>query len=208
MTIGTRSVLFGAHQFLIHPLMVALGWWTLYGIPLDPRLWVAFFVHDLGLMGKPDIDGEKGEQHPYRGAFLMARWFDKEHKPIARLLNRHFGKCPYHTNWYAFTVLHSRYLRNRQFPDMELSMLCFADKMAIVVEPWWLYLPRVWLTGELKLYMRTSQEASSREPVSSAESGMMRGAPREWFDGLKSYMLRWVQEHMDGAKDTWTKNRG
>ena len=34
MTIGTKSVLFGAHQCLIHPWFVAYGWWTLYGFPL------------------------------------------------------------------------------------------------------------------------------------------------------------------------------
>ena len=52
MNIGTKSVLFGAHQFLIHPWFVAWGWWTLYGFPWDPRLWVAFVVHDLGYIGK------------------------------------------------------------------------------------------------------------------------------------------------------------
>ena len=68
MTVGTKSVLFGAHQFLIHPWFVAWGWWTLYGFPLDPRLWVAFFVHDLGYIGKPNMDGPEGETHPLLGA--------------------------------------------------------------------------------------------------------------------------------------------
>jgi len=39
---------------------VAWGWWTLYGFPFDPRLWVAFFVHDLGYIGKPNMDGPEG----------------------------------------------------------------------------------------------------------------------------------------------------
>jgi len=77
MKIGTKSVLFGAHQFLIHPLFVALAWWQLYGFPWDPRLWVAFFVHDLGYLGKPNMDGPEGESHPWLGARIMGLLFDR-----------------------------------------------------------------------------------------------------------------------------------
>ena len=45
LRVGTKSVLWGAHQFLLHPLFVAWAWWRLYGVPWDPRLWVAFVVH-------------------------------------------------------------------------------------------------------------------------------------------------------------------
>jgi hypothetical protein len=48
MKIGTRSLLFGAHQFLLHPLCVAIAWTMLYGFPTDPRLWMAFLIHDAG----------------------------------------------------------------------------------------------------------------------------------------------------------------
>ncbi|MDQ6662779.1 MAG: hypothetical protein M3Z23_00090, partial [Acidobacteriota bacterium] len=44
MKIGTRSVLFGAHQFLLHPVFLAIAWRRLYGFPWDPRLWAAFFL--------------------------------------------------------------------------------------------------------------------------------------------------------------------
>jgi hypothetical protein len=30
MKLGTKSVLFGAHCFLLHPWFVAAGWWKLY----------------------------------------------------------------------------------------------------------------------------------------------------------------------------------
>lgn len=85
MNIGTKSVLFGAHQFLIHPLFVALAWWRLYGFPWDPRLWVAFFVHDLGYWGKPNMDGEEGEQHPMLGARIMGWLFDQRVGAVASL---------------------------------------------------------------------------------------------------------------------------
>lgn len=48
MKIGTKSLLFGAHQFLIHPFWIAVAWNRLYGFPKDPRLWIAFIVHDWG----------------------------------------------------------------------------------------------------------------------------------------------------------------
>jgi hypothetical protein len=71
MKIGTKSVLFGAHGFFLHPLFVALAWWKLYGFPFDPRLWLAFTLHDLGYIGKPNIDGPEGEEHPTFGARVM-----------------------------------------------------------------------------------------------------------------------------------------
>jgi hypothetical protein len=27
---------------------------------------------------------------------------------------------------------------------------------------------------------------------------------KDWFDAVKSYLLRWVEEHKDGKVDTWT----
>jgi len=51
MKVGTKGVLFGGHCFFIHPWFVALAWWRLYGFPFDPKLWIAFFVHDIGLLG-------------------------------------------------------------------------------------------------------------------------------------------------------------
>ena len=72
MTVGTKSVLFGAHCFLIHGFFVARGWWTLWGFPWDPRLWTAFFVHDLGYLGCGDMDGSQGEEHVQLGAKIMS----------------------------------------------------------------------------------------------------------------------------------------
>jgi hypothetical protein len=76
MKIGTKSVLFGAHCFFLHPWFVAWGWWKLYGFPWDPRMWFVFFFHDLGYFGKPDMDGEEGEQHPWTGAKIVSWLFD------------------------------------------------------------------------------------------------------------------------------------
>lgn len=131
MTIGTKSVLFGAHQFAIHPWFVAWGWWCLYGFPFDPRLWVAFFVHDIGYIGKPNMDGAEGETHPATGAAIMAFLFGER--------------------WRNFTYYHSRFLAKRD--GKPYSRLCVADKLAITLTPSWLYLPMTRASGELKEYM-------------------------------------------------------
>ena len=85
MRIGTRSLLFGSHQFLLHPLLVALAWTRLFGLPLDGRLWCAFFLHDIGYFSCADIDGETGRRHPIRGAAFMRLKFGLY--PVA-VLNR------------------------------------------------------------------------------------------------------------------------
>ncbi|MBW7932471.1 MAG: hypothetical protein H3C62_02420, partial [Gemmatimonadaceae bacterium] len=141
MRIGTRSVLFGVHQFALHPLFIALGWYRAYGWRrvrlsaagtgsthlLDPRLWLAFVVHDLGYVGQPNMDGPEGETHPKLGAAVMRRLFGAA--------------------WGDFVLLHSRYYAKRL--GRPVSPLAMADKWVIVLEPWWLYLPRARLTGEL-----------------------------------------------------------
>ncbi len=78
MKIGTKSVLAGAHCFLIHPLFVAWAWTKLFGFPWDPRLLVAFAVHDIGYLGRDDMDGESGEEHVVLGARLMGWLFGPE----------------------------------------------------------------------------------------------------------------------------------
>jgi len=172
MEIGTKSLLFGAHQFLIHPLFVALAWWKLYGFPFDPRLWVAFFVHDLGYWGKPNIDGKEGKRHPGVGAAIM-EWLFGGNRLILK-------KHPYHVSWYYFCIYHSRFLADKD--GISYSRLCFADKLSVTLEPWWLYLPCVILTGEIKEYMGFL-------PVSTFVY------KRLWFSGLTRYLKEWVEAH-------------
>lgn len=131
MRVGTRSLLFGAHCVPIHTLMIALAWWRLYGAPLDLRLWCAFVVHDFGYFGCPEMDGAKGECHPALGG---------------RIMRALFGPA-----WGNFTAAHSRFYA--AFAGLSVSDLCAADKLATALEPWWLYLPRAWASGELREYM-------------------------------------------------------
>lgn len=215
MRIGTRSVLFGAHQFLIHPWFVALGWWKLHGfgrvhighrtvlrtgnwretvtvhMPVPeyaslwrPALWVAFFVHDIGYWGKPNMDGPEGEQHPRVGAAIMVALFGEP--------------------WGRFVLYHSRFLAKQV--GVTPSALCIADKLAIVYEPAWLYLPRVNLTGEVQEYMAKSSRMNA---TGSKYSGLNLdiSSQRAWHRDMVAYVRRWVAEHKDGREDTWTPGR-
>lgn len=131
MKVGTRSVLFGVHQFILHPLFVARGWWILYGFPFDPRLWLAFFLHDLGYVGNPNMDGPEGTQHPEWAAKWMGRMFGQE--------------------WGDFCRYHSRSLA--KLHGKPISRLCVADKMYIPLCPTWLFLFLATLSGELPEYV-------------------------------------------------------
>jgi hypothetical protein len=167
MKIGTRSVLFGAHQFALHPWFVAAAWTRLYGIPWDPRLWVAFFIHDLGYVGKPNMDGAEGETHP--------EW-------AARVMGRLFGR-----RWHDFTLLHSRFYSNRL--GRPFSRLCVADKLAIALTPSWLYLPMARWSGELDEYRQGQRGRTEQRPDESdrewhaAVQAYCRGWAYEHRDG-------------------------
>jgi hypothetical protein len=164
MTIGTKSILFGAHAFWFHPFVVAAAWWKTYGFPFDPRLWVAFFVHDLGYIGCPNMDGLEGERHPELGARIMARfdvgrWYD---------LHRWHDFCLYHSRTYA--KLHGA----------EVSKLCYADKLAFTVQPKWLYLFLVRLTGEYTEYLENARKYNASLGCTKIRTDTLSN----WYDDL------------------------
>lgn len=183
MRVGTKSVLFGAHCFCIHPFFVAAAWRKLYGFPWNLRLWAAFFVHDIGYVGKPNMDGIEGERHVLLGGRLMG-WL--------------FG-----AKWRDFTLCHSRHWAKRL--GKPYSKLCLADKLAFVMTPAWLYLRMARASGELAEYMRVASARQSGGQFSNFELSLLRCRnPEVWFEGLKSYTRRWIERHRDGGVDQWT----
>ena len=214
MTIGTKSVLYGAHAFWLHPWFVAVAWWQLYGFPWDPRLWVALFVHDLGYLGKPNMDGDEGEQHPLFGARVMALFDGHWWRETRLLLNidQTFWASRYGTlnmgRWARFSLLHSRYFAKRLL--LQPSRLCIADKLALALTPGWLYLPMVRATGEIDEYMAQAvYRAKSNEALSEDERrAVVSGDQQRWYGGVQAYLRRWVAEHKDGQVDTWTAAQG
>jgi hypothetical protein len=184
MRVGTKSVLFGAHCFFVHPFFVAFGWWALGQFPWDPRLWAAFFLHDLGYLFSPNMDGPEGEEHVHLGAKIMGLLFG---------------------DWWAdFTIRHSRYWAKRN--GMSVSKLCYADKLAFAMTPGWLYLPMARATGELAEYMAKSRDRQAGCVVFTETERIQLESdqPAQWLEGLQSYTRRWVEEHQCGGPDTWT----
>jgi hypothetical protein len=184
MRVGTKSVLFGAHCFLIHWFVVGLSWAKLFGFPWDLRLWVAFLVHDLGYWGRNDMDGPDGEDHVLLGGQIMGFFFGE--------------------SWQSFTVRHSRYWAKSM--GLPVSRFCAADKLAFVLMPAWLYLPMTRATGELAEYMqRSGERQAGGERFTAEESAMISSSdPRVWLEGLQSYTRRWVERHREGGADNWT----
>ena len=176
---GTKSILFGAHQFLIHPLFLFVAWWKLYGFPKDPRLWVAFFVHDLGYWGKPKMDDEDGENHVVLGATIMSYLFGSK--------------------WGNLCLYHSRFKAKKD--GVKPSRLCVADKLVIAMVPWWIYLPLVRMTGELSEYMDCAEK---KEGAKYATMNISTANARTWYKDVQAYIYAWVLEHKDGKADTWT----
>lgn len=132
MTTGTKSLLFGVHQFIWHPITVWMAWIWLFRKPPTFRETVCIIVHDWGYLGKAQMDDEKGIQHPEVGAAIAGKLFGFEYYDLCLLHSRH----------YAYRV------------GREPSPLCWADKLSIIFEPWWLYLPRAWASGELTEYRK------------------------------------------------------
>lgn len=130
MRLGTRSLLFGVHQVLIHSAFVAAGWIRLYGWTWDLRIWLAVLVHDWGYWGKPDMNEKFGRSHVNRGANIMGRLFGDD--------------------WHRFTFCHSRWASAVIFDAP--SRLCYADKYAFVLTPRWLYRLLATASGEIKEY--------------------------------------------------------
>ena len=199
MKIGTKSVLFGAHCFFLHPFFVAFAWYKLYGFPFDPRLWIAFFVHDLGYLGKSNMDGPEGETHVELGGKIMHKLFDW--KPIGIFYipdGPKIGKPIklYYDIWGDFSRYHSRYYAKRD--SAMPSKLCFADKLSFVFTPRWLYLPMVNATGEIHEYLKNAKKAEKHwKPVEEQ---------KVWHTQLCEYMTKWVEKHKDGSIDTWTNS--
>ncbi len=134
MKTGTKSLLFGVHQIFWHPITVLLAWIELYGFP-NWKECICIVIHDWGYWGSPNMDGVEGEKHPEYASNIATRYLDTDTYPF-----KYTFLCINHSRHYA--------LRHTMGP----SKLCWADKLSIKYDPWWLYLPRAWLSGELKEY--------------------------------------------------------
>lgn len=132
MKLGTRSLVFGVHQVVLHGFIVLWAWKRLYGS--WPKFWqvISIFIHDIGYLGSKNMDGDEGALHPYLGAMLASKLFGKEAE--------------------RFVLYHSRKVAEAH--GEEISPLCAADKLAFVLYPKWLYIFLGRLSGEIEEYKR------------------------------------------------------
>jgi len=168
MEVGTKSILFGVHAFWFHPITVFIAWVKLYGIPNFKEM-VCIFIHDIGYWGKPNMDGKEGETHPIWGAMWANKYLDV-------VKNYDDGK---NESYYKMCLCHSRTCAKAN--NSEPSKLCWADKLCIKYDPWWFYLLRARLSGELSEYYCDALK-SGLLPVGSTH--------REWFDWARERGVR------------------
>jgi len=172
MTRGTKSLLFGAHQFLLHPFMVTLAWWILFGRCPAWRELVCIAIHDIGYLGCRTMDGDDGTEHPARGADLAGRWFGVQYHDLVAGHSRHYAR------------VHGL---------KTLSPLFAADKLAVGLTPAFLYLPGAILSGEVSEYIPGHRESRVR-----FGDGRTLGAKLRWFRWVQGVMKRQAFEYMTG----------
>lgn len=157
MKIGTKSILFGVHQFLWHPITVLLAWRKLYKSNPTFRECVAIVCHDWGYWGKSNMDGPEGKMHPVAGAIISGK--------IAGWWHGEFDKYAY-----MLALCHSRdYAKLEARP---VSKLYAADKCSILFDPPWFYILRARLSGEMQEFKERALSSGHQCPGATN---------REWY---------------------------
>lgn len=156
MRIGTKSLLFGVHQFVIHPIIVAWAWLIIYREWPKLHEWAAIITHDLGYFGCANMDGAEGEAHPEK----MAQWWLS--------FGAFVGFAPFAARVAVEIIGHSRYHAAKN--NLPLSKLFRPDKLAITLYPLWLYLLLGNLSGEIKEYMARCRAGKYADVVKSTKT--------------------------------------
>lgn len=125
---GTKSYLFGCHQFILHPLWVLFAWRLEY--KKWPKWWefICIFLHDIGVCGRQYLSSDQQKKgHWYKGAYysFYLVWYlgGKRRSYLAhRALKLVAGHCPGE----------SGYTKSRLYK---------VDKRSFLIAPmWWLWL--------------------------------------------------------------------
>ena len=174
MRIGTKSLLIGAHQVLVHPVAVAVAFRRLYGRWPSWREAVCIAIHDWGYWWCCDMNGPEGRRHP--------EW-------AARVAGVLFGEA-----WHDWCLYHSRHVARRD--GRVPSRLCWADKMGTALTPWWLYLPGARLSGELDEYRYEAHWYNRR----TGKGIDLDRSDREWFGWVTGYMADQAQRGCEDSR--------
>lgn len=211
MKIGTKSLLFGVHQFLVHPIVVGRAWRALYGKWPDLNEWIAIVVHDLGYWGCPNMDGPEGKLHPGRSSRIAYRIARVAWK-LKNLFRPRVRDEPRADVYYAercarLVLFHSREmvkLWQKDYPSegIRVSPLCWPDKYSVCFEWTWFYLLRAKLSGEIHEFRENAVQAG-RVPKEASLG--------DWFEWYCNYTYNLPQvsflrrERMHAELSAWIK---
>ena len=170
MKTGTKSILFGVHQFIYHPITVYLAWIYLYKEFPTFKETICIIIHDWGYWGKCNMDDEEGQKHSELGAKIANKLLDKNNS------KKYYNLCLYHSRHYA--------KNNKRTP----SKLCWADKLSIIFDPFIFYVLRAKLSGEIKEYKENSKEFINKDC-----------SDREWYKFIKEYLIKLGQKQRANA---------
>jgi hypothetical protein len=181
MKVGTKSLLFGVHQVILHPMFVLVAWIKLYGWrTLNFPTIVAIVIHDWGYWGCEAMDDKGGKLHPVWAALKLNKWFGYEYYHLARF--------------------HSRFLAKNE--DCAVSKLCLADKLGTAMMPTWLWVLLAKLSTELIEYMSDQKYEINSDKLDRGKEG---DTPSAFFQRYKNIAQKWV----DGTVplEPWKENK-
>lgn len=127
---GTKSVLFGCHNPLMHGIWVLMAWRLEY--KSWPKWWelIGIFLHDIGVWERQYLSDDKAKiGHWKKGAALSYTfvWYFSK-KDIYQTS---------HTGWKAFSFVAGHCPEESKYQESKLAR---ADKRSWVVAPmWWLW---------------------------------------------------------------------
>jgi hypothetical protein len=175
MRMGTKSLLFGCHQFVLHPIFVYSAWVKCYKKLPNPKETICIVIHDWGYFGKPNMDGPEGESHPNWAACWALNNLDVIGGP-QDTSGRYYNLC----------LCHSRFAARSM--GLEVSKLCLPDKIGVGLMPVWLWVGLGKLSGEVHEYMKQDKyEINHLGP-----NGTSFRTPSMFFRDYKNITKRWL----------------
>lgn len=174
---GTKSYLFGCHQFFIHPMCVLVGWLKVHG--RFPAFWelCCIFLHDIGHWGKNYLT-----HYPEK----------REHWRLgAEIALRLFGLKGY--------LLIAGHTKSSGFPRSDLFL---PDKVSWLVAPkWWLYSNRI-VEPQLKVATIDQFQSMVRENI---RTGCTKGNHDIYLQYSGQASQQYTEERREGDLIQWNR---
>ncbi|MEW6614008.1 MAG: hypothetical protein AB1401_00830 [Thermodesulfobacteriota bacterium] len=175
MRIGRKSLLFGCHQFILHPIFVLIAWIRLYGWPRNKWIYVGILIHDWGYWFSSGYNSVFDSDFDIHTVWAYSKLLSQDRKAAE--------ECLYHSRFLA--------IQRKKTP----SRLCWADKMASAIMPSWLWALLAWLSGEGDIYRNNRKYETYRDEKISL---------KEWHKEYAKFILPVVEKN-GGRQNVWSK---